>query len=166
MQLHLHEIAVDKEIWTRPEWATFDLMCHSLLAGGLIPGWVHGESGHPASVQGLALGFDHRNLDYVEGNVCKESTWFTPEMVKLAEIVGQGLQSIGTQASDLGAGKDKPAPFANGMWGWHVAKKWTSYIAKKIIVFGPMAAWQNLDGWYWARTTNGSVRPKKVQGPG
>ena len=141
-------------------------MCNSLLQGALIPGWVHGQPGRPASVQGLALGFDHKNLDYVEGNVCKESAWVTPEMVKLAEIVGQGLQSIGARVGDLGAGDGKPAPFANGMWGWHVAKKWTSYIAKKIIVFGPMAAWQNLDGWYWVRLPSGAVRPKKFQGPG
>ena len=51
---HLHELAVDLAISERIAWQGFDRLNKSLLEGCHMPGLVRG---HPASVQGIALGF-------------------------------------------------------------------------------------------------------------
>ena len=115
---YFHELAVDREAWGRKERFTYDAMVNSLLEGNPIPGCPRGQGGPGSSiVQGLVLGFDSKTMDYTNKNLCPPCEWVSGSMVKLAEAVVAGLDSIAGQVADLGAGEGKPAPFQAAMWG-------------------------------------------------
>ena len=54
MRQNLRDLAVDIAIWERIAWQGFDRLNKPWLEGCHIPGLVRG---HPASIQGIALGF-------------------------------------------------------------------------------------------------------------
>ena len=156
--MHLHEMAIDREIWNRREWSTYDQMCNSLVLGHALPGGI--GPGQPVTVQGLAVGFNHASMDYQERSLCAPCDWVSAEAVNLAAVVHAGLLSVSGAVSSLGSGPGKPAPFASGMWGWHVAECWTRHIIRRVIAFGPMAAWHRSNGWHFVKVNN-ATQPKK-----
>ena len=160
LQMHLPELAVDGQMWTRQEWSTFDQLCNSLVLGAAMPG-VTVSPGQVPQVQGLALAYDTKSMDYQVSSVCPPCAWISAEAIALAQAVQAGLVSLAAPVSNLGAGEGKPIPFSRGCWGWHVAKCWVEHILKKQIPYGPMMAWHRMEGWHFFQMTTGETRPRK-----
>ena len=170
---HLHELAIDMEIWNRAEYFTYDSLITSLLQGVPIPGMTRGPDPFATSpsaqasptVQGLALGFDHVRTLFNSVHImpCK---WISEDAVTLAGAVLAGLFSIVDEVNRLGGGKGNTSPYVMGMWGWRVAIHWCGHIQRREIVFGPMAAWHWLNHWHFILNTKNEILPYKLVDPG
>ena len=92
---------MDKELWNRKEWSTFDQICNSLVQGYPIPG-ILVMPGQEAKMQGLALGFVHTVRGYQQQSLCPPCTWVQGPAIELARVVHAGLWSISEGVTALG----------------------------------------------------------------
>jgi hypothetical protein len=109
----LHELAVDWLIRVRSEWQGFDELNEALLEGCPIPGLVRG---HPASVQGIALGL-------LWNTTCDQYHMHIPcsrileHTLRTAQVVPNGLLSVGHVVGELGCGEGKDDIYTRAAWG-------------------------------------------------
>ena len=131
VSLGVVELCIDASLWERVEWK-LDAIQSSLAQGIPVPGVKAGV----ATMAGLMLGFVPctEKSDYAQQHIFPATQLISEDIAKKAQIIEAGLFDI---MEDV----NKVQRDDGVLWGWWVSRQYAGHIAKRELVWGPMAAW-------------------------